>query len=309
LNLIYGGKMGDKLENISILGCGTMGLQIGLQCGVSGYNTIIYDIDEHAIKDGEKRLEKLAKRLVLSNRFSKEMADKGIKKISFTNSLEEAGKNADLINESVPEDPNLKGEVFSNLNSICPKHTIFTTNTSTLVPSMFADKSGRPDKLAALHFHDLSLTNIVDIMPHPGTSDETLETIREFCKGIDHYPIELKKEQHGYVFNNMLSQLFASALTLASKDVAKPEEIDKAWMGIMKTPFGPFGIMDSIGLETVWKVTDFWAKTLNNSQSKKNAEFLKQFVDKRELGIKTGKGFYNYPDADYLKPEFLEGIR
>ncbi len=108
----------------------------------------------------------------------------------------------------------------------------------------------------ALHFHALLITNIVDIMPHPGTSLQTLEDIRSFCRAIDQFPIELRKEQSGYVYNTMLVELLQSALSLASKEVASVQDIDRSWMGIMKTRVGPFGIMDSIGLETVCKVTE-----------------------------------------------------
>ncbi|MDY0132996.1 MAG: 3-hydroxyacyl-CoA dehydrogenase [Desulforegulaceae bacterium] len=301
--------MSFKINNVLILGAGTMGQQIGLQSAVSGFNVTIYDINEDFIKKAEERLPKLAKKIAASGRFSREAAEEGIKRIKFTTDPDEAGKNTDIISESVPEDPKLKGKVFAQFNTICPEHTVFTTNSSTLVPSMFADASGRPEKLAALHFHDLQLTNLVDIMPHPKTSEETLEIVRQFTKDIDHYAIELKKEYNGYVFNNMLSTLFATALTLASKGVASYEDVDKAWMGVLKAPIGPFGMMDSVGLETVWKITDFWATTTNDKQSKKNAEFLKEFVDKGLLGIKSRKGFYEYPDADYFKPEFLKGIK
>ena len=126
---------------------------------------------------------------------------------------------------------------------------------------------------------------------------------------LDQFPIELKKEQHGYVFNTMLSELMASALSLAAKEVASVEDIDRAWMGIMKTGVGPFGIMDSIGLETVYKVTDYWAGVKDDPQAKANAAFLKERVDKGNLGVKTGQGFYQYPKASFLGPDFLKGIR
>lgn len=299
----------DKIEKVLILGAGTMGLQIGLQCAASGFNVMVYDTFDHALKAAEARAGKIARALVKHSRITREEADAGLLRLAFTSDPQTAGQGADLINESVPEDPTLKQQVFAQFNKICPEHTIFTTNSSTLVPSMIVAATGRPDRFAALHFHDCTVTNIVDVMPHPGTSGQTLSTILEFCKAIDQFPIKLKKEQHGYVFNSMLTELLGSAVGLASEEVASPEDIDRAWMGIMKTRVGPFGIMDSVGLETVYKITNYWAEKINDPKQKGNAAYLKAFVEKGDLGVKTGKGFYKYPNPIFLKPEFMEGIR
>ena len=299
----------NKISTILILGAGTMGLQIGLLSATSGFDVIIYDAFEQALKEARARLQKLAGNLVSKGRVEQEKADAGLLRIRFTSDPETAGRKADLISESVPEDPALKQQVFSQFNKICPDHTIFTTNSSTLLPSMIADTTGRPDRFVALHFHDCLITNIVDVMPHPGTSAKTLGTVLAFCQAIDQYPIELKKEQHGYVFNTLLSELLGSALNLASGEVASPEDIDRAWMGIMKTAVGPFGIMDSVGLDTVYKITDYWANKIDDPKRTDNAAYLKEFVEKGYLGVKTGQGFYKYPGPTFLKPDFMEGIQ
>ena len=116
----------------------------------------------------------------------------------------------------------------------------------------------------------------------------------------------LHRENNGYVFNTMISSLFFSAMTLASKDVSSIEDIDRAWMGISQRP-GPFGIMDQIGLKTVWTITINWAKKAGDPQSQKNADFIKQYVDRGELGYKTNKGFYSYPKPAYQDANFLTG--
>ena len=129
---------------------------------------------------------------------------------------------------------------------------------------MFSEATAASGRFAAFHFHDIRVTKIVDIMPHPGTSKETVETIQAFAERIGQVAIMLKKENFGYVFNAMLMELFKSAQTLAANDVASVEDIDRAWMGVMHTPMGPFGIIGSIGIDTVWKVTDYWARIVNN---------------------------------------------
>ena len=159
----------NKISNILVLGAGTMGLQIGLLSATSGFDVIIYDAFDQALEEAGARLQKLAGNLVGKGRLERKKAEAGLLRIKFSNDPVTAGKMADLISESIPEDPALKRQIFSQFNKICPDHTIFTTNSSTLLPSMIADATGRPDRFAALHFHDCSITNVVDVMPHPGT--------------------------------------------------------------------------------------------------------------------------------------------
>jgi len=102
----------------------------------------------------------------------------------FTSKPEDAA-NADLVTESIPEDPDLKAKVFAEFNKICPPRAIFTTNTSTMLPYMYAEATGRPAQFAALHFHQsVRQTNLVDIMPHAGTGAETVELLRAFARRI-----------------------------------------------------------------------------------------------------------------------------
>lgn len=296
----------EDIKKVLILGAGTMGQQIGFQCAVCGYEVILYDIGTDMLEKATARIRKLAEVFVASGKITDQESRAAMDRITTSNNAEEAAKNVDLINESIPEDPELKGRVFAQFNELCPEHTIFTTNTSSLVPSQFAAQTGRPDRFAAFHFHDITFTNIVDIMPHPGTSEETIALIEAFARKIDQKAIVLTKEQNGYVFNTMLISLFEAAQTLAEKDVASVEDIDRAWMGVMHTMLGPFGIMDTIGLDTVWKVTDYWATQTGKSQKIANADFIKKYVDAGNLGLKTGKGFYSYPNPDYADPNFLK---
>lgn len=299
----------EDIQNILIVGSGTMGQQIGFQSALSGCHVTLYDLREDILEKALDRIRRLSSRMTRTGRITEEQAASALKKIKITTDMAQAAREADLVSESVPEDPDLKGKVLGQLNTLCPARTIFTTNTSTLLPSMFAQATGRPEKFLAYHFHDIRMTNVVDIMPHPGTAPECVEVVRQFAERTGLAPIVLHKESIGYVFNFMFSALFDSALTLASNDVATVEDIDRAWMGIMRMMIGPFGLMDSVGLDTVWHVTNYWANTTGDAQKKKNADFVKAYVDRGQLGQKTGKGFYSYPRAAFTAPDFLKGIQ
>lgn len=290
-----------------IIGAGTMGQQIGFQCASHGFDVVLYDVAPAVLDKSRAGLDKLAGDFVAGGKLTKEAADRSLERILMTSDPAAAAADADLVSESVPEDPELKARVFAQFNDLCPSRTVFTTNTSSLVPSMFAEATGRPAQFAAFHFHDVRLTNIVDIMPHPGTAPETIDLVKAFAEKIGQVAIVLEKENHGYVFNTMLMDLMKAAQTLASRGVAAVEDIDRAWMGIMHTAVGPFGIMDSIGLDTALKVTDYWAGVLNDPQARMNADFVRQYVDAGNLGVKSGRGFYNYPEPAFSRPGFIAG--
>jgi len=296
-----------EIQRILIVGAGTMGQQIGLQCAMHGYQVTIYDIDPAMLETATAQIKTYAAHLVTAGHLSEVEAGAALARISTNGDPAEAAQ-ADLLSESVPEEPELKARVLAQFNQLCPLHTIFTTNTSMLLPSMFAEATGRPAQFAALHFHQVVWeSNVVDIMPHPGTAPETVALLQAFAKRIGQIPIVLQKEHNGYVFNSMLSALNRAAISLAAEGVASIEDIDRAWMGVMKTPIGPMGILDVIGLKTAWDITDYWARTLDDPELQKNAVFLKKYVDQGQLGVKTGRGFYSYPDPAYQQPGFLEG--
>lgn len=299
----------DDIKNVLIAGSGTMGQQIGFQCALHDCNVVLYDVKEEFLEKAMERINRIAARMLREGRITQEKALAAIGRIKTSVDMEESAKDADLVSESVPEDPELKGKVFGQLNALCPARTIFTTNTSTLLPSMIAQATGRPEKFLAYHFHDIRMTNVVDVMPHPGTSPEVVQLVKEFAEKTGLAPIVLHKESMGYVFNYMFAGLFDNALTLASNDIAAVEDIDRVWMGIMRMLIGPFGLMDSVGLDTVWHVTNFWAKNTGDPVKIKNTEFVKKYVDRGDLGQKTRKGFYTYPNPSFTAPDFLKGIK
>lgn len=282
----------EDIKKICIAGAGTMGQSIGLSCAAHGYEVVLYDVKNDMLAKAKESMAKKIDKMAASGAITKDAAESIKGKITATTDLAAAGADADLVSESIPEDPGMKGELFGRLNGVCPERTLFTTNTSSLVPSMFADKTGRPDRFLALHFHPGF--KLVDVMGHPGTSPDAVETVRRFSELIGHSPIVLKKEKAGYVFNSLFNPWLLAALNLAAQDIASPADVDRSWKEMTAMPMGPFALMDYVGLETVWRITDFWAKKRNDPKAQQSADLLKKYVDRGELGMKTGKGFFDY---------------
>lgn len=298
----------EDIQRILVIGAGTMGQQIALQCALYGYHVNLYDIELAGLESGLKAVRSYTDGMLVAGSLTPEAADQALERIHPFTSPEEAASGVDLVSESVPEDPQLKGQTFAQFNLLCPERAVFTTNTSSLLPSMFAEATGRPERFAALHFHTFVWeSNVVDIMPHAGTADWVVGLLSAFALRIGQIPIVLEKESYGYVFNAMLNALNRAALTLAANGIADPRDVDRAWMGVMHTQIGPFGILDRVGLETAWHINQYWADVLADEQLQKNADYLKAYLDRGWLGVKTGRGFYEYPDSAYTRPDFLSG--
>jgi 3-hydroxybutyryl-CoA dehydrogenase len=298
----------EDVRRVLVVGAGTMGREIGLQCAMHGYDVVLYDASQEALAAAKARQRAILADFVGQGRLTEEQQEEILARIAATADPEKAAAEADLLSESVPEQPALKRQVFAQFNQLCPPRTIFTTNTSSFVPSMFAEATGRPAQFAALHFHHVVwVSNVVDVMPHPETAPETIGLLEAFARRIGQIPIVCQKESHGYVFNAMLNALNRAALTLVANGVASVEDVDRAWMGVMKMPIGPLGILDSVGLDTAYDITQYWAETLSDPQLQRNAELLKSYVDEGRLGTKSGEGFYSYPDPAYQRPGFLTG--
>ena len=297
----------DEVRRVAVVGAGTMGQQIGFQCAGHGYDVVLYDIDPAALEAAAGRVDAYAEMLETSGAITSEVRAAARARITLTADLATAAREADLVSEAVPEDPELKGRVLAEFNAACPPRTIFITNTSTLLPSQFARASGRGDRLLALHFHlPVWINNLADVMAHPGTAPEVTQLVLAFARRIGQVPLELRREHHGYVFNAMYNALNREAITLAEQGVASIEDIDRAWMHVTKARVGPLGALDAVGLDTVWRITDYWARQLDDDQLRANARFLKAYVDRGDLGVKSGRGFYVYPDPAYAQPGFIQ---
>jgi 3-hydroxybutyryl-CoA dehydrogenase len=279
----------DDIRNILILGAGTMGIRIGLQAALSGYNVTVYDIDDRAFAAAHKIQPAILKHLENLGKITHGQGVEALARIRFTTDAAEAAKDADLVSESVYEDLAVKKEVWTKFSQLCPPKTIFTTNTSYMLPSWFAAETGRPERFCAFHFHDVFQAVVVDIMPHAGTEPWIVDLLMDLGRKLEQVPVFVHKESSGYITNAMLVALIGAAGGLLTSGVATHEDIDKSWKGNFGMN-GPFEILDKIGLDTAWHVT----KNLPDAKSKKFAELLKTYVDAGKLGVKTKQGFYTY---------------
>ena len=166
---------------------------------------------------------------------------------------------------------------------------------------MFAEETGRPHLFCALHFHDVFTMNVVDVMPHPNTEGWVIDLLKDFGKAINQIPVLIQKENPGYLFNQMLMAILGAAGDLRTRDIASIQDIDRSWMGNFKSNIGPFGMLDTIGLETAWHIV----KTRSDSRSVRFASLLKEYLDEGKLGLKTGEGFYKYPNPEFAEADFL----
>ncbi len=297
----------EDVRRVLVIGSGTMGLQIGLQAAIHGCYVVVQDTEPAALEAAPRRLRGYGQAPVAAGVVDADRLERALASIECVADPVAAAAGVDLVCESVPEDPVLKGRVLGQFNELCPQRTVFTTNSSTLLPSMFAAATGRPDRFAALHFHTpVWSSNVVDVMPHPGTSAETTEFLLAFARRIGQIPIRLRKESFGYVFNALYTAINREALTLVTNGIASVEDVDRAWIGIMKMPIGPFGMLDGVGLDTVWHITDYWARQTGDPQTRANADFVRTYLDRGRLGVKSGSGFYEYPNPAYEAPGFLE---
>ncbi len=277
--------MGDKITTISVIGAGFMGRQIIEKSALYGYNINIFEIKPEDLGD-------------FINKVKKKTDNKKIEiDIKSFSSISEAVKNTDLIIEAIPEKLELKRKIFSEIDKSAPPNAIITTNSSSIPISKLEDVVERKDKVMNLHFYNLFIMPMADIMRGTHTSEETFQKVKNWAESIDITALEVKKECYGFVFNRIWRAIKKDCLKIWAGGYADIETVDKAWnifcQYFIKNQYGPFQFMDRIGLDVVYDIELSYFKN-SGLVDDKPPDALKEMVDKGDLGVKTGKGFYNY---------------
>lgn len=297
----------EPIESVCLCGAGYLGWQISLQCASQGTPVRLYDISDEALERASEHIRHELKTWTSEGKTTPEDVEATLSRVSFHNDLAEAVEGVGLVIEAVPERLDLKRKVFAQLDDVCDDAIILATNSSSIRISKIEDATGRLDKVLNTHFYNTPWKrSIVELMRGTGTSDETLERVRLFMVSIGITPLMVLKESTGFIFNRVWRAIKRECLHLVDQGVASFQDVDRAWMTLYETPYGPFGMMDGVGLDVV---RDIEMVYYQESGAERDAPpgLLLEMIERGELGVKTGKGFYTYPDPAYLEPDFLKG--
>ena len=318
-----------NIQKVVIAGGGVLGTQIGLMCAYYGFDTTFWLRSESSIGRTQPKIERYSQLMLADLIKAKSLVGspmgayvypRGLirdwksatvesidalieeakvhfaEKVHIETDMAKAVAQADLVIESMAEDPKAKIGVYTAMKDLLPEKTILVTNSSTLLPSMFAKYTGRPEKYCSLHFaNTIWANNTAEVMGHAGTDPEIYKQVVAFAAAIGMVPLQLHKEQPGYILNSMLVPFLSAAQGLWANGVADVETIDLTWRLATGAPKGPFEILDIVGLETAYNINQMKPDaqvegTLNNRLGK----LLKEKIDKGETGINAGIGFYDY---------------
>jgi len=312
-------------KKVTVIGGGVLGSQIAYQTAYKGFDVTVYLRSEASIERAKPKFERwhkiyleeleaakpyvgtahpVSRGLIPSLKDAtveqlegfQEAADAAFEGMKYVTDLAEALKDADLVIESMAEDPKQKIDMYVQMAPLLPEKTVLVTNSSTMLPSTFRDYTGRPERYLALHFaNEIWRNNTGEVMGHDGTDPVYVEEIAKFAGEIGMIPLVLRKEQPGYLLNSLLVPFLSAAQALLANEVSDPETIDKAWTLGTGAPFGPFRILDVVGLTTAYNII------IMNPQAKdptstpgKIAAMLKKYIDEGKLGVNAGEGFYKY---------------
>lgn len=315
-----------SFKKIVVIGGGVLGSQIAYQSEFKGFDVTIWLRSEGSIGRAQPKLDRLheiylsdleaLKPLIgtgtklyprgLVDDFAaltpekvdelKAAADAAYQNLTLELDLAKALDDADLVIEALSEDPKAKIAFYQQAAPLLPEKTVLVTNSSTMLPSAFAEYTGRPEKYLALHFaNEIWKNNTAEVMGHAGTDQKYYDQVVEFASQIGMVPLQLHKEQPGYILNSMLVPFLNAAEALYANGVAEPETIDLTWKLATGAPAGPFQILDVVGLKTAYDIVimDPRAKDPDTVQGR-IAALLKEKIDAGKTGINAGEGFFKY---------------
>lgn len=294
------------LNNVTIVGAGTQGSMLAFRSAAFGRTVRLYDLDEAQLSCAMKKIKGWLNDWVLAKKIGEDTAAAAYQHITITTDLKTALEDCDIVIENVPEILELKQKVWAQIDEAAPEKTLLTTNSSSLKSSDININTERKDKTFNINFMTPTTDNLVEVMFNDKTSQTTKQEAIEFLKAQGNVPIVTKKEIKGFSLNRVWRAIKKECLKLWAEGYISPSDFDRAWVLDWGTPYGPFGLMDKVGLDIVKQIEmTYYAESQDPDDLPPAA--LDDMIEKGYLGEKTGKGFYTYPNPEYLEKGWLEG--
>ncbi len=298
--------MAHEIRKVAVIGAGVLGTQIAVQAAHFGYEVSTYDPDQGSFARAHQDLTSVLDRAVGTPLFTPDEWGETAKKVRLCADLEEALSQADLVIEAVTEDLELKRDVFHRVDALSPPEALLATNSSSIPISKIESATTRPERCLNMHFYFPVLgTNMVDVMGGTKTLPEVTEAGKAWVRSVGCLPLVVNKEILGFCFNRIWRAVKREALHMWAGGFVDFRDVDRGWMIFTGMNQGPFGLMDNVGLDVVYNIELVY---YNESKDPKDypPAALREMIEEKKLGRKTGKGFYTYPDPEYSKPDFLK---
>lgn len=281
-----------QIRTVGIAGSGTMGAGIAIVAARAGFRTIVYDTKPEALARARKQTEGFFAKSVERKKLTQDAVDRIMGALAGTTDVA-ALAACDIVIEAVFEDLKVKHRLLEQLNRVCPPHTIFASNTSTLSITEIAAGSGRDERFVGMHFClPAQLMKLVEMSPGLRTSDETFQTAWDFCKAMGQVPVKTR-DHPGFILNYFLVPFNNDAIRLVEAGVAEPADIDRAIKTGLGYPMGPLELLDLVGLDTHLLVAEALYAATHEPRAAV-PPLVKRMIAAGRLGRKTGAGFYSY---------------
>jgi len=281
-----------NIKKVGVVGCGTMGGGITQVCAQAGYQVVVSEINNELLNKGLASINSFLSKSVEKGKLSPQDKDTTLSHIKGTTNMKDFAE-CDLVIEAAIENMELKKRIFSELDKICPANTILATNTSCLSIIDMAKATSRPEKVLGLHFFNpVPLMKLLEIVKTVATSDELIETAKEFGKSLDK-TVVIAQDAPGFIVNRLMIPFLLDAIRMYESGVASREDIDAGVNLGLNHPMGPLTLSDLVGLDVVLFIAN---AIYDEFKDPKYAApiLLKKMVAAGWLGRKTGKGFYDY---------------
>ena len=293
----------SEIKNITILGAGMMGPGLAQIFAVKGYNVTLWARRAEVLPGVIETIKSNLKLMAEYGIGKAEDIDSIVSRVKTTDNFEEAVKDADFVEEAIGEKLELKQEFFQKLDKLCKPETILATNTSVISITEIASKSENRHRMIGTHFWNPPyLIPLVEVVPTPDTSDETIQATMELLEGCGRKPIHVKKDVPGFVANRLQHALWREAISIVERGIADPKTVDDAIrysFGFRLPILAPIENSDMVGTQLTWNIHSYILKHIENSTEP--SPILKEMLDSGKMGFPSGSGFYEWTDEKIAK--------